>query len=452
MLTEFEQGGFSQAAWVCGRRGGKSLLADVLVCYDAVVRDELRAMLRPGELRVAAIVAPRLEQAQAHIGNCARLLEQNPRLNQLVVSRTETEITLANRSVIRAYPCSARTVRGDAWSSAALDEFAHFFDSTDGPACGDRVWQAVLPAVSQFGDRGWVLALSTPRWRQGAFYALTERATSGRFTHIHHAHHSTGEMNPRIKKSWLEERRREDPDLYGREFLAEFIDGASSYLSSSDVVGAVRGGVGILSPQAGIRYVGMLDPAFERDSFTLAVGHKTEDSVVIDGCWAWTRKGYEATLDEVAGVANAYRLHRLQTDQYAARPIVEGLTRRGFGVDVVAWNNPNKAEAFARLKVCLSTGTLELPDDCALVEELCALEARPTEGGATKIAASSRGHDDRAVAVAGCVFQLKRASISPDDLKKSGELLSELRSARSTRSSDGYERAGIAKGWGSFRW
>jgi hypothetical protein len=49
---------------------------------------------------------------------------------------------------------------------------------------------------------------------------------------------------------------------------------------------------------------------------------------------------------------------------------------------------------------------VQLPDDPALVEELCALEARPTPAGFTRIAATGSGRDDRAITVASVVHQL----------------------------------------------
>jgi hypothetical protein len=60
----------------------------------------------------------------------------------------------------------------------------------------------------------------------------------------------------------------------------------------------------------------------------------------------------------------------------------------------------------------------ELPRDDGLIQELCNLEARPTVGGFTRIAAAGRGHDDRAVAVAATVAQLLgRVGISAEEAK-----------------------------------
>ena len=150
MVNSFEAGDYSQAVWQCGRRGGKSLLADVLAIYDALVRDHLRAKMRPGEPRISAIIAPRLEQAAAHIINCRMLIGNSPSLRKLLTAESTDALTFRNGSVIQAYPCSARSVRGGAWSSVILDEFGHFLTSEDGNAAGDRILDAVVPATAQF--------------------------------------------------------------------------------------------------------------------------------------------------------------------------------------------------------------------------------------------------------------------------------------------------------------
>jgi len=410
-VDEFEAGGHEQAIWRWGRRSGKSLVADVIAVHDAVVRDHLRRHLRPGEPRIAGIVCPRLDQAAAHVASIAAMVGRSPRLRKLLAGEpTSEEVAFVNGSVVKAFPCSARGIRGGAWSCAVLDELGHFVTTADGNAASDAVLEAVVPSLAQFGTEGRLVAISTPRWRQGAFATLVARAEGGRFGYMHAVHASTSQMNPAISARWLEERRREDPEVYAREYLAEFVDGVSSYLPSAEVVAAVRHGVGNLAPVDGVRYAAALDPAYSHDAFAMAVAHLDEDGrVVVDAVHSWRRAGHEATCDAVAEVARAYGLARLASDQHCIRPVQEGLARRGVKVDYRPWSNASKAEAFGAVKVRLNTGGVELPDHAGLVEELCGLEARPTPSGLTRIAAAGAGHDDLAVAVAAVVAQLAPA-------------------------------------------
>lgn len=405
-VQEFENG-HQQAIWCVGRRGGKSLLADVIALYDALVRDHLRSKMLAGENRITAVICPRLDQAQSHIQNLAARLHNSKGLKSLVLQVTAEEISFRNGSTIRAFPCSARGIRGGAWSACILDEFGHFLTSDEGNAAGDRVLEAAMPSLAQFGAEGWLVCISTPLWKQGAFWKLCQRASSGQFPYIHWLHASTLEMNPNIPVEWLEQRRIEDPDLYRREFGAEFVDGTSAFLSSTDVLACQRKGVGTLAPKAGIQYAAAIDPAFSRDLFALGIAHRETDRVILDGVWTWHREGFEATLDEVVAVASRYRVKSIRTDQFSAQAVIEGLARRSLHCQAVAWEVQGKWQAYARMKALINTRGLELPDDAALAEELLKLEAKALPSGAVRVSAVGGAHDDRASVLAALVDELE---------------------------------------------
>jgi hypothetical protein len=405
-VSEFEDG-HQQAVWRWGRRSGKSLLADVIALYDALVRDDLREKMLYGENRITSILCPRMDQAQAHIVNISALLQRAPHLRAMVTTQIADEIQFRNGSVIRAFPCSARGIRGGAWSACIMDELGHFMTSDEGNAAGDRVLEAALPSLAQFGSDGWLICISTPLWKQGAFWKLCQRAESGHHPYIHGLHASTGEMNPQIPPDWLEQRRIEDPDLYRREFLAEFVDGTSAFLNSVDIRACQRKGITTLAPTDGPSYHGTIDPAFSRDLFAMAVGHREQELLVVDGVWTWHREGFEATLDQVVTVARRYRLRSLRTDQFSAQAVIEGVAKRGLHCEAVPWDSAGKWQAYARMKALINTRGIELPDDEKIAGELMGLEARQTPAGAIRIAAGGGGHDDRASVLAALVDSLE---------------------------------------------
>lgn len=404
-MGEFEDG-HQQAVIRAGRRSGKSLLADIIALYDALVRDHLREKMLAGEWRVTSILCPRIDQAQSHIQSIAARLAASKRIGKMVLAQTADEITFRNGSSIRAFPCSARGIRGGAWSACILDEFGHFLTSDEGNAAGDRVLEAALPSLAQFGEDGWLICISTPLWKQGAFYKLVQRAESGQFPYIYSLHASTAEMNPAVPLQWLEQRRLEDPDLYRREFMAEFVDGTSAFLSSTDVMACQRDR-GILPPKDGVSYLAAIDPAFSRDLFALGIAHREHELVVLDGVWTWHREGFEGTLDQVVAVSERYRVRSMRTDQFSAQAVVEGLARRKIHCEVVAWEVTGKWQAYARLKALINTRGLELPRDEALAQELMGLEAKILPSGNVRIAAAGAGRDDRASVLAALVDQLE---------------------------------------------
>ncbi len=247
MVSEFEAGGYSEAVWKCGRRGGKSTLADVLVLYDAIARDHLREHLLPDEPRVAGIVAQNQERARRHIARCRAWVKRNPHLKKMLVKDEVDGLAFRNGSVIVAFPCSSRALRGDAWSVCILDELAHFVDTSDGPASAERIYEAASPALAQFADAGWMISISTPGWQSGQFFSLVGQAESGHYPAMHYASKTSSEMNPNLSAKWLAEPERKDPDLYRREYLAQFT-AAGAFLDSVDVLACVRHGSGVLAP------------------------------------------------------------------------------------------------------------------------------------------------------------------------------------------------------------
>jgi len=431
MVTEFEMGGFSEAVWKCGRRGGKSTLADVLALYDCVARDHLRAQLLPDEPRVAGIVAQNQERARRHIARCRSWVMRNPRLKKMLVKDETDELGFSNGSAIVAYPCSSRALRGDAWSCAVLDELAHFIDSTDGPAAASNIYEAVSPALSQFADAGWLISISTPGWQSGQFWRLVQRGESGQYPNLHFVSKTSLEMNPRLSAKWLAEQELKDPDLYRREYLAQFV-AAGSFLDSVDVLACVARGRGVLAPVQTTHYSAAIDPAFAQDNFSLGIAHAEGETVVVDGMWIWHRAGFERTLDEVAEVAKRYRIGSLRTDQFSSQAVIEGLAKRGLGCSAKPWDNTSKFQAFSRLKAGLNCRQVQLPDDDALIQELLTLEARPTRSGATFIGASGSAKDDRAVVLA-ALMELTIKTTTPEDAQRYRSLMRDLATPAGSR-------------------
>ena len=81
----------------------------------------------------------------------ATIVEHSPLLAREVESITEDEITFANNTELRAFPCSSRGGRGWPISHLAFDEAAHFLSESDGYQTAERVWQALMPSTAQFG-------------------------------------------------------------------------------------------------------------------------------------------------------------------------------------------------------------------------------------------------------------------------------------------------------------
>jgi hypothetical protein len=77
------------------------------------------------------------------------------------------------------FPYSARGIRGWAISTLLMDEAAHFLTETEGPQVVERVFNSLVPATAQFGDKARIILSSTPWGQDGLFADMFQRAPSG---------------------------------------------------------------------------------------------------------------------------------------------------------------------------------------------------------------------------------------------------------------------------------
>jgi hypothetical protein len=410
ILDEWDERRPAESVESLGRRSGKTLMAGARAVHNAVVED-YTGLLRPGERRYIVCVATTQDQARIALRTIGGLFGASSRLASLVASETADEILLKNNVVIRALPCSARAGRGLPVSMVILDELAHFTTTEEGNAAGSRVYAALAPSVAQFGDKGHVIAISTPYAKQGAFWDLFQLAMSGQHPSMMAVQAPTWEVNPTIPQEWLDRQRAKDPDLYRVEYGAEFTAAIAGYLDGAAVWACVSVGVRERAPVEGQRYSFGIDPAYVGDRFALVGATRIGDRISVDvvRTWRGTRTQpvqHSAVLGEIKGLSDVYNRAGLHTDQFAAEPIRQGLSALGCSVTYAPWTNESKAAAFSALKQAINTGEIVLPDDAELVRELGALEIRQTAGGKPKIGAPSGGHDDIATALAAAVAAL----------------------------------------------
>lgn len=329
---------------------------------------------------------------------------------------TASRIVFANHTVIEAMATSDRSTRGMAISMLIFDEAGHLQADSESVGAGKELYQALVPSLTQFKDKSYVLFTSTPMVRIGLFWEMyrngTERAEDGELIDpsVFVIQRATWDMingdhipnSPKITREGDDEivnAYRTNPEWAVVEYEANFMAAGGAFLDPLDIVACQRK-TGILSP-AGHSYYCAIDPAFQRDAFAMAVAHRQDEQIVVDGIWSWAPgTGYDRTLDEVAMVGKQYNIRSMRTDQFAGPPIVGDLAKRGVSVEIVDWNNSTKWAAFSRLKSCLITRQMSLPKDQRTETELMNLVATATATGLVRIAASGDHHDDRASCLA----------------------------------------------------
>ena len=438
-LRGYYSSGLANWLLLCGRRAGKSLLSDIVAVHEAVV-PTFPGVLRPGEPRFVIIVSVRLENARQHIRNIGRLLRHNKQLAKLIVSEQADSIELANDVTILSLPASARAGRGWTASTLLFDELAHFQD-TEGNASGDVIFDAFVPCLATFGDKARIVITTTPASRTGLVWDLYDR----RLEDWHITHRTTREMNPKVAEATIDKARKRDPESAQVEYDAEFAERIAAFLSSEAVDrAAVRGMAEV--PRSGESYVMAVDPALLGDRYALMVGHKSGGCLVID-VYTLLRPpvdpiAAELTLDRMA---RTFRPVTILCDNVST---VERLQRSVPGMMYRPFSRPMKLRIYSSLKAALNLGSLEIPRDPDLIEELKALQIR----GGVDISAPKSGrvtHDDLADCAALIVDELTGGGMDvPEGLMGGGPGLVELSRWESSGLIGGEWRGGD---WGGGR-
>jgi hypothetical protein len=408
-----------------GRQSGKSLLAAVLLVHNLLLRPDLDARSN-GSPRYALAIANSQAQAAITLAYARQFVERSPLLRSRLESARDDRLQFTGGRVLVALPCSDRLQRGLSASAVVCDEFGHFIHETAGPRIAERVWTAVRPAIAVYGEHAQTLLVSTPGdsplfaklWAKAANGELGERAAAFQ--------RSTAEMNPRVSAEFLEAERALLGADYPREYLAQFVSGATSFLDVDELRDVV-GRYSELPPTDLVDAVVGFDPAFSSDpSAAVVVGRSRQDRtrLLVARVERWApkrsrtarrrakseaeRKEVEnVVLNGVAALAKEYRAS-VVSDQHLARVVADGLRQRGVErVVTQAWTGTLLTEAFRAVRARVIADTVSLPRDETLVSELTKIRSRARAGASSvEIPRTATSHMDSALALASAIYYL----------------------------------------------
>lgn len=279
--------------------------------------------------------------------------------------------------------------------------------------------------VTQTAKSMWTLAVSSiPKWPGMTFvvighagapehwsFKLYEHArvrASWRFSHV------DGPL-PWIDAGDLDDQRALLlPSQFARRHLNEWAT-SEGRLSTRDDVLACVGHDRDLAWEPGFSYVVTLDLGLVNDRTVACVAHRdVRGRVAVDRLAVWEgKRGAPVRLEDVeAWVAQAcfdYRA-RLLFDPYQAVMLAQRLKARGVVTTQFTFSSASVGRLAAALFNALRDRALDLPDDAALIDELCNVQLRETSPGVVRMDHAPGQHDDRAIAVAMAVLHFAERS------------------------------------------
>ena len=382
-----------------GRRGGKSHVAGLLAIYEACFHDH-RDKLAPGEIATCMVIASDRRQARTVMRYISGLVNENPMLRRMVLRENSEAIEFSNRAAIEVHTASHRAVRGYTLSAAILDEIA--FWHVEGANPDIEIIAALRPALATLGGK--LVALSSPYARRGVLWDQF-RKHFGRDSRVLVAQAPSMTMNPTLPQRVVDDAMNDDAARACAEYLAQFRSDIASLIDPDLIEQATRPKPKELPKASGTSYHAFTDPAGGgQDEFTLAIGHKDGDAVILDAVRGLHGSPAEIAK-EYAGFLHSYGIKRVTGDRYAGRWPRDEFQKHGIRYDV---SELDRNGLYLEMLAALNSGCVELPPDQKLSRQLQALERRTGRSGRDMIDHPPGGHDDLANAVAGLVASIKR--------------------------------------------
>jgi len=365
-----------EAFLLIGRRGGKSFISALIAVFLAVFK-KWNLGIEKGYVMVSAV-----DKRQAGIIlNYVRKILELPVFTGMILNDKIEEIELKNNITIAVHTCSYRSLRGFACVAAILDELAFF--RVEGANPSREILTALTPSLANIPG-SLLLGISTGYSKSGVFYEYIRDFYSQENKEILIWKGSTQEMNPTHSKRAIKKALNLDPQAARAEYLAEFREDFSSYLSEEEVNQVVMLNRESISSLANTEYFAFTDPSGgKRDSMTLSICHVERDldrSKIIQDILIIKKSPFnpESCVKLFATVLKEYGLYTVTGDKYGGEWVSSAFEKEGI---LYSPSEFSKSDIYLEARPLFSIpNKIEILDNQTQKIELRQLERRTGRG------------------------------------------------------------------------
>lgn len=435
-----------QLVLVMGRRSAKTTMSSIIICYTLYKlikagNPQRKFGLPDGEKIQIANVASTKDQAGVLFNMVSNFLSgsqffkpyMDKVLNLSIKMYTPWDLEQKRSRpsiMLKAHPCSAKSIRGSGTIIAVMDELAHF-DVTGGPASDDRVYTAFAPSIVTFGDEGSLISISSPLGEAGKLYSMFVDGVENQNQSYLCMQLPTWLANPDVKMSVLKNMESADPDNfwaeYGADFLAShsrsFIADLNSIKTCTDI-----GRLSIFNGGTGVRYYMAVDIGFIRDGFAVVVVHPQDNKIVVDyakvyyaGTYPYeklTKLDPDEMADYLVHIHRSFNPVGAILDQWESSSFSALLRNRGLEMECIPFDRATNSEIYQKFRNRLYQGEIRLPDEPELLRELRNLRSSSTSKYSLHITAPFGAHMDLSDALVRACYLCDRDYFTD---KKSGK-------------------------------
>ncbi len=258
----------------------------------------------------------------------------------------------------------------------------------------EPAWNAAIrPTLTDHVGGAWFF--STPKGRN-FFWQLAQRGEDPRWPDWQ-AHHAPTAGNPHIPPAEIEAARQSLPErIFAQEYLAQFLDDGGGVFRR--VAEALDPAVACDASNASSVVLG-IDWGRHHD-FTVIVAFDAAARAVL-AVDRFTGIDFARQLDRLRAMHQRFpRAPLLAESNSLGEPLIEALQHDGLPVTAFHTTASSKRLIIEALALAFEQGSLHLPDEPWLFDELLAYEQERLPGGTLRFGAPPGGHDDGVMALA----------------------------------------------------
>jgi hypothetical protein len=414
-----------EAVFLVGRRAGKDSVISGLAAHKAATFNP-KGKLRGGELAYVACFASNVVQARIVLGYIRNFFAVIPELAAMVKKETENGLILHNQVAIEVIAGNLRSPRGRTYLLVIADEIAYWWNEQENKNPDREILRAVRPGLMTLSESLLVMITTVYR-RQGVPYERWRDYFGVNSDRILVTLAPSRTFNPLLFEEEIQAEIADDPIDGRASYYSEWRDDLASYVLRDVLEAATARGTFVRPYDPANRYIATLDPAEggspTADRAAAAITYQKDGVAITAWMKEWVPPFNPAeVIREFAWRCREYHVHRAWSDVHAFEWNKLELKKYP-GVPTLEQFDEDSSVRAVEALASLNTGSrvilLDSPND-HLVNEMAALEVRPTAGGKSRVTHATNRHDDLSVAVIAGIWTVLRKGqglqIKPDHL------------------------------------
>jgi len=339
---------------VAGMKGGKTILASVIACYEEFslyrLGDPVKAYgFAEGEKIFIINVATSGDQAEDTIyARTLARIQNSPFYDLRPYEEIGKTVNFKDDGVkIRCGHSNSASIVGKTSKLVLFDELARFKDK-GGKNSAEAVYTALTRSVEPFEQDGKIVSISSPIWEKDKIMSLY--GLSSEIPNMLGFKLATWEMNPRLPKKSFQWEFKKNPEAAQRDFGADPSKPKERYYrvpsKIKETFERMKGNPSPVKKDGTLvskkEFHGNLefdyylhgDPAAFNNAFGLAMGHRLGDYVYLDFVYGFEAGEGEVDVNEIKNIIlellnRGFRIKKATFDTWAAVSVWQALQARG---------------------------------------------------------------------------------------------------------------------------